>query len=179
METEFKDLHDNKTWILVLPPPHNRVIGSKWVYKLKLKPDGTIECYKACLVAKGYHQTTGLNYFETFSPVVKPTTIHIILAIAISCGWSICQLDVHNAFLNGDLTEDVYRTQPQGFIDSTHPYYVCKLNESLYNLKQSPCAWFQKLSSFLASCGFVASKYDTSMFLYAWFPSLDSSYLCG
>ena len=86
MDAEFHALQANHTWVIVLPPPNHKVIGSKWVYKLKLKLDSTVKCYKALLVAKGYHQTAGLVYFKTLSLVVKPTTIRIILALAISFG---------------------------------------------------------------------------------------------
>ena len=108
MQLEYDALLRNKTWVLVPPSTSSNVIGCKWVYKLKYKPDGSIECHKVRLVAKGFHQTRGFEYFETFSPVVKPTTIRTVLALALSRKWSIRQLDVHNAFLNGDLHEDVF-----------------------------------------------------------------------
>ena len=166
MEMEIAALHRNHTWDLVEQPPDVNVIGCKWVYKLKHKPDGSIERYKARLVAKGYNQTHGLDYFETFSLVVKAATIRIILTVALSFKWEIRQLDVHNAFLNGELEEQVYMSQPPGYFDTQFPNRVCRLKKALYGLKQAPRAWFQRLSSALLQCGFSMSRTDSSMFLH-------------
>ncbi|KAJ9550796.1 hypothetical protein OSB04_014841 [Centaurea solstitialis] len=129
MEREISALHQNHTWTLVPKPPNANIVGSKWVYKLKLKPNGDIERYKARLVAKGYSQTEGLDYFETFSPVVKPTTIRIVLSLATAHNWFIRQLDVQNAFLHGDLSEQVYMSQPPGFVDSSNPNLALNWNQ--------------------------------------------------
>jgi len=147
MDLEIVALHKNHTWDLVDYPAAVNIIGCKWVYKLKHKPDGSIDRYKARLVAKGYHQTLSLDYFETFSPVVKAATIRIILTVAISFQWEIRQLDVHNAFLNGELKEQIYMTQPPGYEAPKFPTKVCRLKKALYGLKQAPRAWFQQLSS--------------------------------
>lgn len=117
-----------------------KIIGCKWVYKLKLPANGNIDRYKAWLVAKGYDQTAGFVYFDTFSPNVKPTTIWIVLTLAVSQNWNIRQFDVQNAFLHGKLSEEVYMTQPSGFVDPTYPDHVCKLDKALYGLKQLPRA---------------------------------------
>ncbi|MDV3183816.1 MAG: reverse transcriptase domain-containing protein, partial [Sweet potato little leaf phytoplasma] len=162
----YNALLQNKTWILVPNSPDYKVLSCKWVYKIKLKPDGSVERYKARLVARGFDQTQGIDYFETFSPVVKPTTIRIILSLAVRFGWIVKQLDVHNAFLNGDLHEDVYMIQPPGFVDKDNPNHVCKLQKALYGLKQSPREWFMKLSTCLLEWDFSASKCDTSMFFF-------------
>jgi histone deacetylase 1/2 len=140
MDLEITALHKNHTWDLVDQPAAVNIIGCKWVYKLKHKPNRSIDRYKARLVAKGYHQTIGLDYFEMFSPVVKAATIRIILTIAISFQWEIRQLDVHNAFLNDELEEQVYMTQPQGYEDHKFPTKVYRLKKALYGLKQAPRA---------------------------------------
>lgn len=120
MSDEFIALLHNGTWSLILYKPSMNIIGCKSVYRIKRKADGTIERYKAPLVAKGFHQQPGLDYNETFNPVVKPTTIRTVLTIAVSRGWSMRQLDVYNAFLHGVLNETVYMAQPPGFEDSSH-----------------------------------------------------------
>ena len=117
-------------------------------------------------MAKGFHQTQGIDYVETFSPIVKPLTIQIILILTLSKGWLIHQLDVNNAFLNGDLDEVVFMSQPQGFECSIYPHYVCQLNKALYGLKQGQELGFTMLSRFLLEQGFHNSKLDSFMFLY-------------
>jgi hypothetical protein len=105
MAAEFEALLKQGTWSLFLATSGQNIIGCTWVFKIKQRSDGTIERYKARLVAKGFHQQLGLDYNDTFSPVVKHTTVHLVLSIAIQFGWSICQLDVHNAFFHGVLTK--------------------------------------------------------------------------
>jgi histone deacetylase 1/2 len=125
MQAEFDALQANHTWTLVPLPSNRTSIGCKWVFRVKQNSDGTLNKYKARLVAKGFHQQHGFDFTETFSPVVKPVTIRIILTLAISQKWSLQQLDVNNAFLNGNLTEEVYMQQPQGF-EQGDPSLVCK-----------------------------------------------------
>ncbi|KAJ1692760.1 hypothetical protein LUZ63_009458 [Rhynchospora breviuscula] len=165
MAHEIEALATNNTWTLVPPPIDRPVIGCKWVFKIKRKSDGTIDRYKARLVAKGFNPQEGVDYFDTFSPAVRPTTIRVILSIATSQHWSIRQLDVNNAFFHGDLTERVYMSQPPGFHDKMCPNHVCLLSKSLYGLKQSPRAWFYKLSTTLVTLGFHESHYDPSLFI--------------
>ena len=142
-----------------------KIVGNKWVFRVKYNPDGSISKYKARLVAKGFHQTYGADFFETFSPVVKSCTIRIILSLAVMNHWTIRQLDVNNAFLNDVLTEEVFMHQFEGFIDPQHPAYVCKLNKALYGLKQAPRAWYDRLKGSLLQWGFQTSRSDTSFFL--------------
>lgn len=167
MENEHQALLRNKTWHLVPRPKGRNVIGCKWVYKVKRKADGTIDRYKARLVAKGFKQRYGIDYEDTFSPVVKAATIRLILSVAVSRNWSLRQLDVQNAFLHGYLEEEVYMQQPPGYEDMSHPNYVCKLDKALYGLKQAPRAWYARLCKRLQELGFLPSKADTSLFYYS------------
>ncbi|KAK0607898.1 hypothetical protein LWI29_022218 [Acer saccharum] len=165
MAEECNALINNGTWELVQPNPSTNVIGCKWIFRIKRKSDGTIDRYKARLVAKGFNQRPGVDYFETFSPVIKPTTVRLVLSIATSHGWPLRQLDINNAFLQGQLTEDVYMAQPPGFIDSDYPTHVCKLRKAIYGLKQAPRAWYHELRQFLITSGFTNSYADTSLFV--------------
>jgi histone deacetylase 1/2 len=136
------------------------------VYKVKRKSDGSIDRYKARLVAKGFKQRYGIDYKDTFSPVVKIATVRLVLALAVSRGWSLRQLDVKNAFLHGVLEEEVYMKQPPGYENRSTPHFLCKLDKALYGLKQAPRAWYSRLSSKLIALGFFASKSDASLFIY-------------
>ncbi|PKU65510.1 Retrovirus-related Pol polyprotein from transposon TNT 1-94 [Dendrobium catenatum] len=166
MSEEFMALQRQGTWQLTPLPPNTPVLGSKWTYRTKLNPDGSIARYKARLVAQGFKQQHGVNYEQTFSPVAKMPTIRVLLTISTQRGWPIHQLDINNAFLHGELHEDVYILQPQGFIDPKLPNHVCKLVKAIYGLKQAPRQWFHKLTSFLISFGFHFSKADPSLLLY-------------
>jgi hypothetical protein len=164
MQSELQALQQNNTWSIVSLPTRAKPIGSKWVYKIKRKADGSIERYKARLVAKGYNQVEGVDYFETFSPVAKMTTIRVILAIASVKNWFVQQLDVNNAFLHGDLCEDVYIKIPQG-LNGFSDDKVCKLTKSLYGLKQASRKWYEKLSQFLISHHFTQAPSDPTLFV--------------
>ncbi|KAJ0555649.1 putative RNA-directed DNA polymerase [Helianthus annuus] len=164
MNEEIEALNRNKTWDLVDLPVGRKPIGCKWVYKIKYRSNGEIERYKARLVAKGYSQREGIDFDETFSPVVKMVTVRCVLALAVNKNWSIYQLDVNNAFLYGNLVEDVYMKLPEGYF-SKNDTRVCKLNKSLYGLKQAPRMWNEKLLSVLFELGFTQSKCDHSLFV--------------
>ncbi|KAK1693377.1 hypothetical protein QYE76_010074 [Lolium multiflorum] len=166
MDDEMAALHRNGTWRLVPFRPGLNVIDSKWIYKLKFKADGSVDRYKARLVAKGFKQREGIDYDDTFSPVVKHTTIRVLLSLAVANNWSMRQLDVQNAFLHGILDEEVYMFQPPGYVDSRYPHHICKLQKSLYGLKQAPRAWFARLSSRLLALGFSSSVADVSLFIF-------------
>jgi hypothetical protein len=146
-------------------PPGVNIVGSKWIFKTKRRPDGSIDKHKARLVARGFTQQHGIDYGDTFSPVVKPATVHLVLSLVVSRDWSLRQVDVSNAFLHGFLTEDVYMRQPPGFEDARYPSHVCKLQRSIYG--QSPRAWYACLSQLLYQLGFSASKADTSLFFFS------------
>lgn len=124
-------------WHLVPWQKGTNVIICKWVFKLKHKVDDSIDRYKACLVAKGFKQRYGIDYSDTYSLVVKPTTVRLILSIAISKGWNFRQIDVQNAFLHGELNEKVFMRQPPGYEDANYPRHVCQLDKALYGLKQA------------------------------------------
>ena len=165
MDEEFVALQRQGTWSLVLHSPFQNVVGCKSVYKLKFNNNGSINRYKARLVAKGFHQQYGVDFEETFSPVIKPPTVRIILSLAIQFDWPLRQLDVRNAFLHGHLREEVYMVQPFGYVDPSCPNYVCRLWKSLYGLKQAPKAWFKRFSTQLLHMGFQASLADSSLFI--------------
>jgi hypothetical protein len=163
---EISALKLNHTWELVPRQDNMNVVGSRWVFKTKLKSDGSIDRFKARFFAQGYSQSFGIDFLETFSPVIKPQTIRLVLSLALIHGWSLRQLDVKNAFLHGSLKEVVYMEQPPGFSNSHFPKHVCRLHKALYGLKQAPRAWFDRFSSFLLTLGFKCSTADSSLFIF-------------
>ncbi|GJV05450.1 putative RNA-directed DNA polymerase [Tanacetum coccineum] len=164
---EYDALMKNGTWSLVPRASNTNVVDGKWVYRLKRDKNGAITRYKARFVAKGCRQQPGIDFHETFSPVVKSTTIRAVLSLAVTNDWPLRQLDIQNAFLHGNLKEQVYMKQPPGFIDPQRPNHVCLLHKSLYGLKQAPRAWFERLSKALFDLGFKGSKTDPSLFIYS------------
>ncbi|KAJ0754023.1 putative RNA-directed DNA polymerase [Helianthus annuus] len=164
MNEEMEALHKNNTWQLVDLPLGRKPIGCKWVFKIKYKSTGEIERYKARLVAKGYSQKEGIDFEETFSPVVKMVTVRCIISLAVEKNWPLYQLDINNAFLYGDLKEDIYMSLPEGYY-SKDESKVCKLVKSLYGLKQAPRMWNEKLVRVLIDFGFKQSKCDHSLFI--------------
>ena len=144
-------------------PPGKSVVGCKWIHKIKTRSDGSIERYKAHLVAKGFTQEYGIDYEETFAPVACISSVRVLLAVAAARKWDIFQIDVKNAFLNGNLSEEVYMQSLLGlFVESNK---VCHLRRALYGLKQAPRAWFAKFSSTISRLGYMASYYDSALFL--------------
>jgi hypothetical protein len=163
MKAEILALEENNTWVVTDLPPDKHLIGCKWVYKVKHKSDGIVERYKARLVAKGYTQCEGLDFHETFSPVAKMSIVRCFLALAAAKNWFLQQLDVNNAFLYGDLDEEVYMGMPPGF-GPKRDTKVCRLTKSLYGLKQASRQWFSKFSNTLVELGFVQSLAYYSLF---------------
>ena len=163
MNKELTALSHNNTWDIVSFPIGKRPIGSKWVYKVKLKSDRSLERYKALLVSKGFTQQYGIDFEETFSPVVKMTTIRCIFAVATNNKWPIYQLDINNAFLHGDLSEEVYMRMPEGLPNPENK--VCRLKKSLYGLKLALRQWLGKLVHELQFQGYSQSKNDYHLFI--------------
>ncbi|CAL9022379.1 unnamed protein product [Prunus brigantina] len=165
MKEELQALDDNHTWSIVKLPKGRKIVGSRWIYKIKFNSDGSIERHKARLVARGFTQTFGVDYKETFAPVAKMTTVRVLLSVAVNNGWPLYQMDVKNAFLHGDLEEEVYMKLPPGHPQGCDSNLVCKLHKSIYGLKQSPRSWYAKLSSVLEAIGFQRSNADSSLFV--------------
>lgn len=165
MAEEIEALERNQTWDLVPKPLNTKPISCKWVYKLKQRTDGTVERFKARLVARGFSQQYGLDYDETFSPVAKLTTVRVLLALAASKDWNLWEMDVKNAFLHGELDREIYIDQPLGFQSQDYLEHVCKLRKALYWLKQAPRAWYGKIVEFLTHSGYYVTHADSSLFV--------------
>ena len=163
-EDEIFSIEKNDTWLLVDLPLGVKPIGLKWVFKVKRNADGSVIKYKARLVAKGYVQKQGIDYDEVFAPVARIETIRLIIALAASKGWEIHHLDVKTAFLHGDLREEVFVTQPEGFEVAGEEHKVYKLKKALYGLKQAPRAWNQKLNKILKEFSFQRCSKDPSVY---------------
>ncbi|GKB57499.1 ribonuclease H-like domain-containing protein [Tanacetum coccineum] len=162
MNSEIDALLRNDTWDIFDLPKDEKSIGSKLIFKIKYKSSGEIDRYKARLVAQGFGQKEGIDYEETFSPVVKMVTVRCLLNVGVSNSWSVFQLDVNNAFLYGGLVEAMYMKPPEGYFPSDNKVY--KLKKYLYCLKQAPRQWNAKLTSTLIENGFSQSKYDYSLY---------------
>ncbi|KAL0361708.1 UNVERIFIED_CONTAM: Retrovirus-related Pol polyprotein from transposon RE1 [Sesamum radiatum] len=162
MQQEILALEKNHTWDITPLPPGKHPIGCKWVFKLKVRDDGSVERCKARLVAKGFSQIEGVDYAECFSPVAKAVTVRLFLAICSAFSWPFHQLDINNAFLHGFIEEKIYMQPPEGYpVQSGH---VCKLRKSLYGLKQASRQWNQELTAKLLSFGFSQSGHDHCFF---------------
>jgi len=166
VKDEIDALEENGTWTVETLPAGKKPIGCKWVFRLKFNSDGTLERHKARLVVLGNNQKEGIDYSETFAPVAKMITVRTFLQQAASLDWEVHQMDVHNAFLHGDLDEEVYMKFPPGFRTDDNTK-VCRLHKSLYGLKQAPRCWFAKLGSALKQYGFEQDYSDYSLFVLA------------
>ncbi|CAL8132939.1 unnamed protein product [Prunus armeniaca] len=158
-------IEKNNTWELVDRPFDKLVIGVKWVYKVKLNLDGTVQKNKAGLVAKGYSQKPGIDYNEAFAPVARLDTIRTLIALAAQKEWSLYQLDVKSAFLNGILKEEVYVEQPQGYVQESKETKVYRLNKALYGLKQAPRAWYDEIDAYFNTAGFKKSLSEATLYI--------------
>ena len=164
-DSEYKSLMENNTWKLVELPSNRKAAGCKWVFKLKYGVDGTVERFKARLVAKGYAQKYGIDYDETFSLVVRFSSIQILLAFAVQRDMLIHQMDVVTAFLNGSLEEEIYMDQPEGYVKTGQEHLVCKLEKSLYGLKQAPRCWNKAFREHLENNGFTQTSSDACVYV--------------
>ena len=162
MQEEIESLHKNGTWDLVKLPKSKKAVRCKWVYKRKEGTPGVEEArYKVRLVAKGYSQTPGVDFTDVFSPIVKHSSIRALLGIVAMHNLELEQLDVKTAFLHGELEEDIYMQQPEGFVVLGKEDYVCYMKKSLYSLKQSPRQWYKRFDSFMITHDFKRSSYDS------------------
>ena len=162
MDAEMDSLKKNETWKVVPLPVGRKAVTCRWVFKSKLNPDGSLAKRKARLVARGFSQTHGVDYFETFSPVVRYESVRCVLSMAAAMDMEIAQFDVQTAFLNGPLAEEIYMCQPEGYEDGSEN--VCRLYRSLYGLKQAPRCWNGKFNEFLEQHGFTATDQDRCVY---------------
>ncbi|GJY46641.1 retrotransposon protein, putative, ty1-copia subclass [Tanacetum coccineum] len=167
MNTEMQSMKDNQVWVLLDLPPNGRTVRSKWLFKKKTDMDGNIHTFKARLVAKGYTQTYGVDYGETFSPVADIKAIRILLAIVAFYDYEIWQMDIKTAFLNGHLSEDVYIVQHEAFVDPKHSNKVCKLQRSIYGLKQASRSWNKRFDVEIKKIGFTQNPDEPCVYLKA------------
>jgi hypothetical protein len=165
MDEELDQIEKNDTWELVPRPKNKNVIDTKWVFRNKLNEDGQVTRNKARLVCKGYAQIEGINFEETFAPVARMEAIHFLLAYACSKNVKVYQMDVKSSFLNGELEEEVYIEQPEGFQLSENIDYVCKLKKALYGLKQALRAWYSRLDKYLQQAGFRKGSADNNLYI--------------
>ncbi|KAK1697211.1 hypothetical protein QYE76_013908 [Lolium multiflorum] len=165
MEDELKSMSSNDVWDLVEVPNDAKRVGSKWIYKTKYDPKGNIERFKARLVAKGFTQREGIDYNETFSHVSSKDSFRIVMALVAHFDLELHQMDVKTAFLNGDLDEDVYMTQPEGFVVEGKEHLACRLKKSIYGLKQASRQWYLKFDKIIRTFGFTENVKDNCIYV--------------
>ena len=165
---EMDSIMGNNMWVLVDLPSSYKPIARKWIFRKKMRIDGIIDKFNVRLVAQGFRQKHGIDHFDTYAPVARTTTIRLLVALALIHNLVIHQIDVKTAFLYGELDEEFYMKQPEGFFLKGHENMVCRLVKSLYGLKQAPKPWHQKIDETVLSFGFklnhtdkcVCSKFD-------------------
>jgi len=164
MVEEYDSIIKNSVWEVIPRPVGMSVVGSRWIYKVKQVADGSVEKYKARFVARGFSQIEGINYDETFAPVMRYSSIRSILALLTQMGWHIHQMDVKNSFLNGVIEEEVYIEQPEGFDIFDSESHVCQLKRELYGMKQAPHAWYTRIDIYFTRFGFTKSEADANLY---------------
>jgi hypothetical protein len=164
MMEEYQSIMKNDVWYIVLRPESKSVVTSKWIYKIKHTTDGSIEKLKASFFARGFSQVEGIDYEETFAHVARYTSIRMIIALTASMGWKLHQMDVKTTFLNGEIGEEIYIEQPDGFVIHEKESHVCRLKKALYGLKQAPRAWYARIDGHLMSLGFSKSVVDPNLY---------------
>jgi hypothetical protein len=164
MAEELAALDRTRTWDIVPLPSHAVPITCKWIFKVKTKSDGSMERYKACLVARGFQQAQGWDFDEKFALVAHITTVQTLIVVAAISSWTISQMDIKNAFLHGDLHKEVYMYPPPGAYAPSG--LVCRLRRALYGLKQAPRAWFERFASVIQAAGFTPSDHDRALFIH-------------
>nr|KAJ0219811.1 hypothetical protein LSAT_V11C200065300 [Lactuca sativa] len=160
IQDEIDFIMYNNTWVLSDLPLGCKASRSKWILKRKMKVDGTIDKYKARLVIQGFRKKEGISIFDTYALVARISTIILLLALAAIHNLMIHQMDVKNAFLDGDMDEEIYLKQPKSFVTPGNEHTVCKLRKSLYSLKQAPKQWHQKFDDVILSTGFAINQDD-------------------
>ncbi|GKE06545.1 retrotransposon protein, putative, ty1-copia subclass, partial [Tanacetum coccineum] len=177
MDEEMNSMKVNEVWIEVVPPPNAKVVRSKWLFKKKTDIDGEVHTYKARLLAKGCTQTYEIDYEETFSPVADIRAIRILIAIAAYYDYEIWQMDVKTAFLNGRLDEDIYMKQPEGNVNPKYPKCVCKLQRSIYGLKQASHQWNKRFDEEIKKFGFTQNHDEPCVYRKA--SGREAAYILG
>ena len=165
MQDEMKSLHENISYEFIKLPNEKRALKNKWVYRVKQEEHASQPCYKAKLVVKGFIQNKGIDFDEIFSPVVKMSSICVVLGLAASLDLEIEQMDVKTTFLHGDLDKEIYMEQLEGFIIKGKEDYACKLKKSLYGLKQTPMQWYKKFESVMGEQGYRKTTSDHCVFV--------------
>jgi hypothetical protein len=164
MTEEYQSIMKNDVWDIVPRPEGKSVVTSKCIYKIKHPTDGSVEKYKARFVARGFTQVEGIDYAETFAPVSRYTSIRTIISLTAFMRWRLHQMDVKTTFLNGEIEEEVYIEQPDGFVIHEKESHVCTLKKALCGLKQAPRAWYEKIDEYLMSLGFSKSVVDPNIY---------------
>ncbi|XP_073943412.1 uncharacterized protein [Choristoneura fumiferana] len=164
MQDEIDSFNKHEAWELVDRPADKNIVKNRWLFKIKRDANGKIACYRARLVAKGFTQKFGIDYLDTYSPVVRHSSLRMLLSLAVELDLKIDHLDVKTAFLNGNLSEEIYMSQPEGFIRQGNEHKVYKLKKAVYGLKQASRAWYDKVKEVLLADNFTQSKHESCIF---------------